>query len=545
MAKKVFHNRPSVYFKASDLNQLTPEYVARLSKARVDELVEELRMDLLAAQDQLNRNSSNSSSPSSTDKPWNRGSKSSGSQETEPTEEEEDTALAQEVELVDADEVKPENQADVGEPNAKLEPRAEPETKKKPGKQRGAQGFGRTQKLPITSEKIHREERCAGCGNCLGQDLPFRATLAYHQLDLAEPEPGKIGLYVSNIKHVFGGVKCLCGFETTSHPSRLPKNTEWSVELSEWRLIGPKLLSLIVFLKLHMHATLSKTRNFFRTWLNISLSDGCINRALREAGRAASAMEPALRKALQNAGLLYVDESTWWEHKITRWIWVARGDDVVYYAIGSRTKEMAQELLKGFHGNLMSDGCQSYRHMPNRLRCWAHLERKAKGLKESWDKTAAEFGAYVLAGFEGLRTAVYRMREQSDEERQPEQKTCEEKRIELMLHCVRHVDNSHDGIGAFAFEILNDTKAIFRVLQEPDMPLTNNLAEQALRPLVIMRKISYGTKSDEGSRSVAWLASVVGTLKIRQHECWSFLGELFAGQRAARPPPDLPASVMV
>ena len=55
-----------------------------------------------------------------------------------------------------------------------------------------------------------------------------------------------------------------------------------------------------------------------------------------------------------------------------------------------------------------------------------------------------------------------------------------------------------------------------------------------------MRKISYGTKSEEGSRTVALLASLVSTLKVRQHECWSFLARLFAGQRQAKPPPDLP-----
>ena len=82
-----------MHFKSSDLNQLTPDYVARLCKARVDELVEILRKDLLAAQDLLNRDSSNSSSPPSTDKPWNRASNSFKS-----TEEQEEAALVAELE---------------------------------------------------------------------------------------------------------------------------------------------------------------------------------------------------------------------------------------------------------------------------------------------------------------------------------------------------------------------------------------------------------------------------------------------------------------
>ena len=45
-------------------------------------------------------------------------------------------------------------------------------------------------------------------------------------------------------------------------------------------------------------------------------------------------------------------------------------------------------------------------------------------------------------------------------------------------------------------------------LKEPELPLTNNRAEQAIRPLVILRKISYGSKIDEGSRAITLLASV-------------------------------------
>ena len=124
--------------------------------------------------------------------------------------------------------------------------------------------------------------------------------------------------------------------------------------------------------------------------------------------------------------------------------------------IGDRTKEMAQDLLMGFQGDLMSDGCQVFRHISKRLRCWAQLERKAKRLKESWDKTAAEFGAYALASFETLRMAVYRMREQTDLELATEQEICDERRLKFMADCLCHLDSEHPGVGAFAFEVLND-----------------------------------------------------------------------------------------
>ena len=49
----------------------------------------------------------------------------------------------------------------------------------------------------------------------------------------------------------------------------------------------------------------------------------------------------------------------------------------------------------------------------------------------------------------------------------------------------------------------------------PGVPADNNLAERSLRPLVIMRKISGGTRSDEGSKTRLTLASLFGTWQAR------------------------------
>jgi transposase len=64
-------------------------------------------------------------------------------------------------------------------------------------------------------------------------------------------------------------------------------------------------------------------------------------------------------------------------------------------------------------------------------------------------------------------------------------------------------------------EFLNDWEAIFRVLEYPAWPLTNNEAERALRHWVIMRKITQGTYSKQGSRALALFASIFVTCRLR------------------------------
>lgn len=57
------------------------------------------------------------------------------------------------------------------------------------------------------------------------------------------------------------------------------------------------------------------------------------------------------------------------------------------YWITTRSSELIENILgQAYCGWLMSDGYQVYRKYLNRVPCWAHLIRKAKGLKESLNK---------------------------------------------------------------------------------------------------------------------------------------------------------------
>src|SRR3974390_1366784 len=61
-----------MHFDQSELQQLTPEYVASLPPQRRAALFEWLRKDLMEAHDRLNQNPSNSSRPPSSRPPWDR-----------------------------------------------------------------------------------------------------------------------------------------------------------------------------------------------------------------------------------------------------------------------------------------------------------------------------------------------------------------------------------------------------------------------------------------------------------------------------------------
>jgi len=404
--------------------------------------------------------------------------------------------------------------------------------KNKPGKQKGAQGFGRGQKLEVTGTEHHKPKECKGCGAECGKGMQCSevALGAYYVLDVDLPETGKIGMAATYTKHFYYGVTCSCGFQTDHIPQSAKKGNEGLVHPGERGLIGPTLLALIVFLKQRVAGTISKTREFLAVWMGILLSDGCISKALSEAGVSSKTMEPQIIEALRKAKLLYVDETTWKLHKVTRWIWVAVGEGVVYYKVGPRTKEVALQILEGFTGWLMSDGAMFYREFSKRVRCWTHIDRKAKGLSESCNEKAGLFGKMVLKSFELLRYGVYKMRELQGEELTAVKVACEAVKLELNYESIKHNDSPHDDTKKLAVELGNDPEAMFAVLDNSSLPITNNVAEREFRWIVTLRKISHGSKTQWAAEGFAALASIIGTLHARKRNEWLISSELSSNE---------------
>lgn len=56
---------------------------------------------------------------------------------------------------------------------------------------------------------------------------------------------------------------------------------------------------------------------------------------------------------------------------------------------------------------------------------------------------------------------------------------------------------------------------LFTFVREFEVPSTNNAAERALRPLVIARKVSGGTRSPAGSQTRMVLASLAATARLQ------------------------------
>lgn len=507
-----------------DIEQLNSEYLSRLDQAeQLLSFSNKMADDLKELIDRFRRDSSNSSCPPSSDDPWkSRGTKSPDKDnQVDPDEHSDSTPDS------DRESSSTPHEDDQSE-----------NKKRKKGRQPESQGFGRTQQLPIDHEVVHRAGECLGCGTSLKLTDLFQATTARTEIDLEKEDDTSLNLKIVCTKHIYGEVTCpCCGHKNLEMPKKAPDEDDWKVELQEWRLVGPMLVAFICGLSKRYRLSRQKIREFLYDWFSLSLSVGEINRCIHEAGRAVSPLEEELMEAVRNSDLIHVDETPWWEHTKRLWLWVFTSATVVFFMVGSRSNVIPKKVLEGFIGWLMSDGYCTYRNWLKRLRCWAHLIRKAKGLNDSTDAVAKNFGNELLELLKALQTAVYDARAGPHRPLDISQNNTLNRMLRL---CWKHQESGHEKVRALSREILRDWIAIFMVLEHPNLPLTNNEAERALRHWVIQRRISMGTRSPEGTKVFTLLASVIETCRKRGVSPWPYLAAVIKERRRGNPCPKLP-----
>ena len=238
-----------------------------------------------------------------------------------------------------------------------------------------------------------------------------------------------------------------------------------------------------------------------------------------------------------SSDILFADETGWKQSGKKTWLWVFLNYTTAFFAIGPRSKETASRILDHFSGILMSDGYNAYRSFVDRLRCWAHLIRKCQGLQDSRNAEAHKFGAHSMALFNNLMQSIKAARDGPCNSLVAQY---EQDLSDFHEFCLQHQDSKHEKLRVVARELLNDWDAIWRVLEDVDLPLTNNHAERALRHWVINRLISHGTRSQEGSMSFAILASVIETCRLRKQSPWQYIASVIAERRRNNPVPPLP-----
>lgn len=501
-----------------DLAQMNRDYFQSLDKQKLVEVAGNLHKLAVEQLEKLEKNSTNSSLPPSSDRFKSK----------------EKAHPQSEYETLDKKSKTEPNQDNKQFLEEREKAKKKGFAKRKPGKQIGAKGIWRTTPLVPHQTSSHHPETCASCNSLLEIDPEAKPYMGYYVLEL---EKSYCGIEVNCTLHHYYQGTCSCGHQTSSKPLTgyvsVVEGRSRDLCLQEYGLVGPMLATFIASLAIRYRMSRPKIRELLNDWVGVSLSVGTIDKCIREVGIACSPVVDELIEELQSAEIIHLDETPWYEKGKYRWLWVAITQTIAVYHIGSRRKEELLRLISdAFVGWLVADGYGVYSNYPKRQHCLAHLIRKAIALTEAVDKEVADLGQWLL---EELRELICTLATGDGDKDETDSNPARLYRV-----CRLATEVEHTKLKALAKEILADWDAVVACFYHPQLPPTNNEAERALRHAVIARRISYGTRSSEGSLAYCSVLSVVETCRLRKVDPWNYIAMVLTQARKGIKHPSIP-----
>jgi transposase len=283
---------------------------------------------------------------------------------------------------------------------------------------------------------------------------------------------------------------------------------------------GPRLIALVATMATVERLPGRQIQERLAREYDLQLSHGGIIGLLRLVAERGKDAYEQLQRDIRGSPVVHADETGWREGGVPGFIWSFSTPTTRYYHYdGSRAGAVADAVLGAdFGGTLVSDFYAAYDHFEGeKQRCWAHLWRDIEALTTE-HPTDEDLAAWVV----GIRaiwdraTGVRPAQETGESVHavRARRRRAEQYERELLALCPETIA-AHRPEATLAKRIRRYLAELFTFVRDSAVPTTNNAAERSVRPLVIGRKISGGTRSAAGSAVRMVLASLAGTGRLQ------------------------------
>lgn len=271
---------------------------------------------------------------------------------------------------------------------------------------------------------------------------------------------------------------------------------------------GPNLKSKIALLRHDDRLPLRKVESTLLRDHDFEITHTGIMKIIRKVAKKLKEPYYEIIKRVRSSRVVYVDETQYKLNGETWWLWTFVCEDAILFVIRkSRSKEVVEEILgKEFREIISCDGWKTYESFSDKLqRCWAHLLRESHYLKEK-HKDFEIYHDYLKKMFD--RIIEIRLKPPDEETRI---KLAEEMKESLLGTAKKMGKNA--SFKEFAGKIENGINYWFTCIVHLEVEPTNNFAEQALRELIVQRKIMGGLRSERGAETLEILSTMIATWK--------------------------------
>ena len=283
--------------------------------------------------------------------------------------------------------------------------------------------------------------------------------------------------------------------------------------------IGPSLIALAATLNKECGMSYGRMARLFGMVFGVTVAPSTLNRALTRLAKVMKPLSEKIGSRVRSGPMLSPDETGWKIGGHKAWLHVAATREDSYYMItrGRGTREATALIGIDYEGTIVRDGLPSYRvfEKATAQTCLAHFLRRIDGLLESESAPAAQ--KWLLAVKQDLQRSV-RIRDQRDQARiGPRRLTTAVTEVEAEIdRLIQTAPQGEAAVQRFARHLQRERGALFTFLHLDAVPATNFLAEQALRPAVVNRKMSGGgNNTPTGAASQAVLMTVLHSARKR------------------------------
>lgn len=385
------------------------------------------------------------------------------------------------------------------------------------------------------------------CPCCEGQPLVRMGEDVSEQLDI-------VPATVRVLRHIRFKYACKACEETVVTaalpPQPLPKSNA-SPDLLAWCLLAKYADALPLY----------RQEGIFKRY-GVDLPRNTLARWVIGCSELLQPVVAALREHLLGQALIYMDETTVQVNRepgrsasANSYMWVQRGgppgqEAVLYNYDPSRSGQVPQRLLAGYHHKLITDGYEGYAAVVRQNQlvhagCWAHVRRKfieaQKAAPKGKQGVAEQALAFITELYRHEKACAspdpavrHQYRQQHSTETIKALKRWLDKKLGTVL--------PKSALGKALHYLSGQWKRLIVFLDHGDIPLDNNPAENAIRPFVVGRKNWLFSDTPKGADASATIYSLIETAKLNGIEPHGYIVHLLKtlpGRPPSEPVTDL------
>jgi len=274
--------------------------------------------------------------------------------------------------------------------------------------------------------------------------------------------------------------------------------------------LGLNALATAAVLRITHRLPLRQVSRVLADLPGLRVSAGGIARQLQRLSRWLDPYYERLLLALRAAPRVHADETGWRTNGRNGFVWtITDPGHTPYHVDPSRSGKVIADLLgSAFGGTLVSDFYSAYARLDcKKQKCLAHLPRE---FAETADEHPAFAAGELFAKGKRLIQDLPRLKSRWDrlDDNRYTSRACRlETRLDQLLAAEYHRPDEQ----RIAKRMRRNRGELTAFLWERELDGTNNAAERALRPAVVARKISGGSRSQNGADAWAKLASLMRT----------------------------------